>query len=154
MSYSTLTPLSAFATIPSTWLAQLLANTAALHDGTGFATGAIPTAAIADGAVTPVKMTGVDLFAIGGSFTASPPTAGSGQFYLQTGTSVLTFSSNASGLTLPTAFPNGTVAIITSAGDGSQSYGVVAASVTKTGATITSTTASGTQRFNWIAIGW
>lgn len=62
MSYSTLTPLSAFATVPSTWLAQLLANTVALHDGSGFATGAIPTAAIAAAAVTPDKLGSLDWY--------------------------------------------------------------------------------------------
>lgn len=35
MAYTDLDPLSAFATVPSTWLAQLLENTEALHDGTG-----------------------------------------------------------------------------------------------------------------------
>lgn len=36
MSYTDLDPLSAFTAVPSTWLAQLLANTEALHDGSGF----------------------------------------------------------------------------------------------------------------------
>src|SRR5690348_14018564 len=46
MSYVDLDPLSPFTSIPSTWLAQLLANTEALHDGSGFATGAIPKSAL------------------------------------------------------------------------------------------------------------
>lgn len=51
MTYVALTPLTAFSTIPSTWLAQLLANTAALHDGSGFATNAIPASALATNAI-------------------------------------------------------------------------------------------------------
>lgn len=39
MAYVDLDPLSAFYNVPSTWLAQLLANTEALHDGTGLANG-------------------------------------------------------------------------------------------------------------------
>lgn len=46
MSYVDLDPLSAFTSLPSTWLAQLLANTEALHDGTGFASNAIPSSAL------------------------------------------------------------------------------------------------------------
>lgn len=46
MSYSSISPLSAFTTVPSTWLAQLLANTVALHDGSGFASAAIPSSAL------------------------------------------------------------------------------------------------------------
>lgn len=51
MSYLDLDPLSAFATVPSEWLAQLLANTEALHDGSGFATGAIPASALSTSAL-------------------------------------------------------------------------------------------------------
>lgn len=46
MAYVDLDPLSAFTTVPSTWLAQLLANTEALHDGSGFANDSIPAQAI------------------------------------------------------------------------------------------------------------
>lgn len=52
MSYVDLDPLSAFTSIPSTWLAQLLANTEALHDGTGFPDGAIPGSALSSSAIT------------------------------------------------------------------------------------------------------
>lgn len=112
---------------------------------------------LGDGTVTPTKMSAIKMSGVGGTYTASPPTA-NGAFLQQGGTDVGNFSGNAFDFTFPFAFPNGVLFIIVSNGDtggGTPTMGVYGGTPpVRTGFRVTSSTASGNQRFNWFAVGW
>lgn len=124
-------------------------------DASKLADGTLATAKLADGAVTPAKMLGIDMFAVGSTIAGTSPAAGTGQFYIQAGTSVGTFSSNALDVVFPTAFPNGLLTVVIV--DGDSSTGVAKSighsSTSKTGFRAQSPN-NGVQRINWIAIGF
>ena len=122
-----------------------------------FSTGFAPFGVNTEGTITPAEMNGVDLLSRGDGYTASPPTAGTGQFYMQAGSTIVT--TNAGGdatITFPTAFPTGLLTVLATDGDDSGSTAVV--SIVGTGTTRSSFNLSspkvGTVRINWIAIGW
>lgn len=119
-------------------------------------TGIIGTASIADAAITPVKMNGVDLSGVSGNVLGTgPPTANTGQFYMQAGSNVATTNSAGNmNIAFGTAFPNGILSISVSNGDGSLKLGVQQSTVGTTGFSIVSEVISGPLRVNWIAIGY
>lgn len=120
-----------------------------------FAANSVSGAALAGNTVTPDKMLGIDLFGIGGSGTASPPTAGTGQFYTQVGTTVGT--TNVSGdltITFPAAFPNGIITVIACQGDITTGGLVAAYLFTPSNFAVRMANANTSARINWIAIGW
>lgn len=86
---------------------------------------------------------------------ATPPVAVSGQFYIQAGSTVGTFASNALDIVFSTAFPTGLLTVTTSNGDsvGTNPITVSAGSTTRTGFRAQSAS-NGAQRVNWIAVGW
>lgn len=116
----------------------------------------VTTAKIADGAVTPAKMLGIDLFGRRHTYTgATAPTAGTGQFYIQAGSDVVT--TNAGGdqtITFPTAFPNAVISVVATDGDDLSTRAVSIQGATTTVFNFSSPVVSGNVRINWIAIGW
>lgn len=108
--------------------------------------------------VTPDKMLGVDVWNYSNAIVGSPPAAGSGQFYLQAGTDVVTTDGNGNGsFNYPTAFPNGVLSVIVCDGDtssGAKTATVIQGSMTKSLCEIHSTILAGSARIDWIAIGF
>lgn len=103
-------------------------------------------------------MLGIDMYAIGSSISASPPTAGTGQFYIQASTSIVT--TDASGFAhvpFPVSFPNGLLSFTQTQGDFTGGHTTSAASNGDAsgfdvgfGSGVPSTVV----RINWIAIGF
>jgi len=115
----------------------------------------VVTSNLTNDSVTPAKMLGIDLFGVTAAQSGTAPVAGTGQFYIQSGTTIGSFASNALDITFPTPFPNGLLSIITSNGDsvGTNPITVSNASTSKTGFRAQSAS-NGSQRVNWIAIGF
>ncbi len=140
-------------------LANNVVETAKVKDSaittTKVADAAITTAKLDTAAVTPEKMLGIDLLGRTTAITGSAPTAGTGQFYIQAGSSVGVFSSNALDISFPTPFPNGVLSVVVTDGDNSAGGGL---SVTQANINASSFRAQspsdGTKRVNWIAIGF
>lgn len=90
------------------------------------------------------------------SLNGSSPALGTPVFLVQSGTVVVTFASNTAAVTFPVAFPNGVLCVLVNDGDDTipKTMASVAASVSKTGFTASSSTASGAQRVNYLAIGF
>lgn len=120
--------------------------------------GSITGVKLAADTVTPDKMLGVDIYGRTTAFSGSAPTAGSGQFYMQAGTSVVTLVSGVATATLPTPFPNGLLTAVICQGDNTQTVQYAFAVDTPASASSftvkTISTASGSTRINWIAIGF
>lgn len=112
---------------------------------------------INNGVITSAKMLGIDMFGVTGAIDGSVPAAGTGQFYIQAGSSVGVFASNALDISFPTAFPNGLLTVVVvdgdSAADGNPNFGVNAGSTSKTAFRAQSPN-NGTYRVNWIAVGF
>lgn len=120
----------------------------------------VPAASIAGASlvansVTPAQMLGIDLFGVATTSVGVAPAAGSGQFYMQSGSTVGAFSSGALSVSFPTAFPTGVLSIIVCNGDdaGGGSMSVSQAN-TSTSGFRAQKTGDGTFRVNWIAIGF
>lgn len=117
--------------------------------------GAVTTDKLDANAVTPAKMLGIDLFGCTTAALGSAPAAGTGQFYIQAGSTVGTFSSNALDISFPTAFPNGVLTVIVTDGDNSTGGSL---SVTQANVSVSSFRAqspsNGTKRVNWVAVGF
>lgn len=117
----------------------------------------VTTAKIADDAVTPAKMLGIDIYGTTAALVGSAPAAGSGQFYIQTGSTVGFFASNALDISFPTPFPNGLLNIIICDGDSSTGVSMSvqnqSPAPTRSGFRAQSQV-NGTQRVNWIALGF
>lgn len=137
-------------TITTTNLATNAVTADKITDGT------ITTAKLADGSVTPAKMTGVDLYGVLSSvFGGTTPVAGTGQFYMQAGTSVITTDGSGNGnIGFGAAFPNGVVTVTLSDGDGISDIGLRGSTVSLTGFGIQSNAPSQLKRINYMAIGW
>lgn len=107
--------------------------------------------------ITPTQMLGVDLFGTSGVVSgSSPPSAGTGQFYMQAGSAVGSFALNAFDFTFPTPFPNGVITVIITNGDnnaGTNPMTINGTNYSVSGFRAQSQSTS-TQRVNWIAIGW
>jgi len=110
-----------------------------------------------DNTVTPDKMLGIDVFGRTTALAGSVPAAGSGQFYLQAGSSIVTLALGGAIITFPTAFPNGLVSVVVCQGAATQTYQYAFLTSNATASQFdvhTIATASGTCRINWIAIGF
>lgn len=149
-------------TITATGVATLSGGTSLPAGDIGtadLADSAVSTAKIADSAVTPQKMLGIDMFAVDSTADgATPPAAGTGQFYIQSGTSVKT-TNGAGGLsvTFPTAFPNGVLNVVVCDGDGNPTrvVSLIGSQVSKTGfGAVYDSLPSTPVRISYIAIGW
>lgn len=107
--------------------------------------------------VTPSKMLGVDMYGVTTALVGTAPAASTGQFYMQAGTSVVTLAAGSASINFPTAFPNGVLSVVVTQGDVSQTRqnAYVATNTTATHFHVyTLTTASGSCRINWVAIGF
>lgn len=116
---------------------------------------AITTVKIADNNVTPDKMLGIDLFGRTGALTGSAPSAGTGQFYIQTGSTVSTGGAQEHAIVFPTPFPNGVISVVASQGDFTITGGgpIAVRSVSASQFSVIYPS-GGTVRTNWIAIGF
>jgi hypothetical protein len=125
-------------------------------DSANIASGGVGTDEVADGAITPQKMLGIDIFDRTASGVAgTPPAGGTGQFYIQCGVTTGTFTSNALDITFPTPFPNGLLCVIPINGNNTTGGGfsVTNANSSKTGFRAQSPS-NGAGTVNWIAIGF
>lgn len=108
--------------------------------------------------ITSNVMLGVDVWSYSSAEVGSPPTAGSGQFYLQAGTNVVAVDGNGNGsFNYPTSFPNGVISVVVS--DGDTNIGAISAAtihnfMTASLCEIHSSKVSGNVRISWIAIGF
>jgi len=119
----------------------------------------ITTDKLADSAVTPAKMLGVDLLGRTAEVLIGTglPAAGTGQFYMQAGT--VTVTTNASGdttIAFPEPFPNGILSIVVTNAGSLADLAIASAQTngTLTGFNFSSNEKSGSVKFSWIAIGW
>lgn len=117
---------------------------------------AVTTAKIADGSVTPAKMLGVDIFSYQNSISGTAPVAGTGQFYMQAGTSVITTNASGDGtVTFSTAFPAGLLTVVACDGDdGTNVNFSILAGSNQSAFNFSSNKVSTNLRVNWIAIGF
>ena len=111
---------------------------------------------IATATVTGNNLVGLSLWGVGQSQYGTAPSAKTGQFYIQTGTSVVTLASNVATIDFPTSFPAGVVDVLVAFGDSASgdTISAVQSTMTNTSFQVDSSLASGTVRVNWIAIGF
>lgn len=136
---------------------SVVTDSLTVETGTILPAGDIGTNDLADAAVTPRKMLGIDLFGVTSAVAGSVPTAGTGQFYMQSGTSVTTTNGAGGGaVSFPTAFPNGILSVVICDGDGNplRSCSLINSQITASGFGFVSSVASVPVRINWIAIGF
>ncbi|WP_153008334.1 gp53-like domain-containing protein [Rhodococcus pyridinivorans] len=142
-----------------TTVAGLAKAVAANVPSGGLSANSVNTAAVQNGAIKPVKMDGVHIYArtpIAGA-VGSPPSAQSGQFFIQTGTTVATRDGFGDGnANFNVAFPNGCFFVSANSNDAGAFNGSVSiANCTQTSFGFKSyPVASGAIRLSYIAIGW
>ena len=118
---------------------------------------AVTAAKIADSTVTASKLVGVTLKGVGAPMSGTPPSAGSGQFYIQASTGSANFPAGqyAATVNFPTPFPNGLLALTWSYAKGSANFEAArTTSESATGFQLNSSNAGAAHTISYVAIGW
>lgn len=144
---------------PTTAKWNLVGSNDAAFNAALTGSGTISGAVLEADTIAASSLIGLNLFGASGVvFGGSPPASKTGQFYLQAGTNVVSFTNNGGSIQFPTAFPTGVITALAVQGDNSIAQIVIPleASITNTslGVAVQGSAFSGNLRVNWIAIGW
>ena len=155
-SSNTISNLSGSDLASNTITATQIAN--ATITATQIANATITGTQIAASTVAGSNLIGINLYGVGPTMIGTAPARLTGQFYMQAGSSVLTFPGATLDFSFPQSFPNGLLTFVCINGDTTTSGQIIetnsSGNVSSSVIRLYAENGAGTYRVSWIAIGF